>query len=307
MQITVTNFAVDVQPASQTVAAGDSANYTVTITPQDGSYTNAITLACTGLPAETGCAFNPPAVTPGASPATSELTINTTPQPAMGAAWIRPFVGPTHGTPLIVICLVIAAWATLAWQGSRRVVDVALDLRHQKAMSVLPDIDQLRRLKTIDAKATAVMALAWLVIQFSCGASVTPAPAAPSARLTPASLAFDPQGVGTTSPAKAATLSNTGNASLSISGISTTGDFAQTNNCGASLAVGANCAINVTFMPTASGERTGTLSVANNASPRSTSLTGTGLAGTTAGTYPIGVTGTAGTLVNSGSVTLVVE
>ena len=75
-----------------------------------------------------------------------------------------------------------------------------------------------------------------------------------------------------------ATLTNTGSVSLTITSIQTTGDFAQTNNCGSSLAGGAKCTINVTFTPTAMGSRTGTLSVNDNAtpSPQTVSLSGSG-------------------------------
>src|SRR5207253_3020646 len=58
------------------------------------------------------------------------------------------------------------------------------------------------------------------------------------------------------------------------------GDFAQTNNCGTTVAAGANCTINVTFTPTATGTRSGALTVTDNAtnSPQTASLSGTGTA-----------------------------
>lgn len=76
------------------------------------------------------------------------------------------------------------------------------------------------------------------------------------------------------------TLSNTGMLPLSIAGIAIAGanpaDFAQTNNCGASLAAGANCAIAVTFVPTATGIRSATLSVTDALGTRTIPLRGTG-------------------------------
>src|SRR5207244_1316720 len=108
---------------------------------------------------------------------------------------------------------------------------------------------------------------------------------APTATLSPTSLTFSAQGIGTTSPAKSVTLKNTGTASLTITSIAITGtnagDFAQTHTCGTSLAAGASCSINVTFKPTASGTRTATLSISDNGggSPQSVPLTGTGVAG----------------------------
>jgi hypothetical protein len=43
------------------------------------------------------------------------------------------------------------------------------------------------------------------------------------------------------------------------------GDFAQTNNCGPSLAVGASCAISVTFSPTNEGNRVAAVKVTDSA------------------------------------------
>ncbi len=85
-----------------------------------------------------------------------------------------------------------------------------------------------------------------------------------------------------TSSAQTVTLSNTGNATLSLTSITTTGtnagDFAQTNTCGSSVAAGANCAIAVMLTPSGGGTRTATLSISDNASgsPQTVQLSGTG-------------------------------
>ncbi len=107
---------------------------------------------------------------------------------------------------------------------------------------------------------------------------------APAASLSPSSITFSNQAVGTTSGASPLTLNNTGNAALSITSIMVTGtnngDFAQSNNCGTSLAAATSCTINVTFTPEASGTRTATVSVMDNASgsPQTATLSGTGTA-----------------------------
>jgi hypothetical protein len=106
----------------------------------------------------------------------------------------------------------------------------------------------------------------------------------PAAGLSPGSLAFAGQPVGTTSAAGTATLDNAGTAALSISSVTITGanpgDFAQANNCGSSLSAGSTCTFNITFTPAASGSRTALLSVADNSagSPQTVSLSGTGTA-----------------------------
>jgi hypothetical protein len=141
----------------------------------------------------------------------------------------------------------------------------------------------------------------------------------PTVVLSPTSLTFASQNVGTTSTPQTITLTNDGNATLAISSITITGtnpgDFAETNSCGASVAVGANCTISVTFTPTATGTRTASVSVADNAagSPQTATLTGTGIGGTpavtlspTSLTFPAQVVGTTSapqvvTLTNTGN------
>jgi FG-GAP-like repeat/Abnormal spindle-like microcephaly-assoc'd, ASPM-SPD-2-Hydin/FG-GAP repeat len=109
--------------------------------------------------------------------------------------------------------------------------------------------------------------------------SLTGTSPSPRVALGPASLTFSGQGTGTASAAQNVTLSNIGNAAVSISTISTSGDFAETNNCGASVAAGGTCQISVTFTPTATGVRTGMLTATDNASgsPQTVSLSGTAL------------------------------
>jgi hypothetical protein len=105
--------------------------------------------------------------------------------------------------------------------------------------------------------------------------------ASPTADLSAASLSFGSWGQGVTSAAQTVTLTNNGAAALNISNITASGDFAQTNTCGASLAMQASCSINVTFTATALGPRSGGLTVADDAflSPQQVQLSGTGVTG----------------------------
>ena len=104
----------------------------------------------------------------------------------------------------------------------------------------------------------------------------------PVVTLKPSQLLFAKQVIHTTSPAEAVTLTNTGTGTLNITSITIggtdPGDFAQTNNCGSTVAAGANCTINVTFTPAAGGSRTATLSITDNASgsPQTLTMTGVG-------------------------------
>jgi beta-propeller repeat-containing protein/ASPM-SPD-2-Hydin domain-containing protein len=103
--------------------------------------------------------------------------------------------------------------------------------------------------------------------------------APPTVALSPTSLAFAAQIVGSASSAQSVTLTTSGSGTLAISSISATiDDFKPTNNCGTSVAGGASCTITVTFTPTAVGNRAGTLVIADNAtdSPQMLPLLGLG-------------------------------
>jgi uncharacterized repeat protein (TIGR03803 family) len=106
------------------------------------------------------------------------------------------------------------------------------------------------------------------------GAGVT----VPGVTLSPSSLTFSTQDVGTTSTAQPISLTNTGAGPLSITSITVSASFTGTNDCGSSLVAGASCTINVAFAPATAGPVNGTLSVADNAanSPQTVSLSGTG-------------------------------
>jgi hypothetical protein len=98
--------------------------------------------------------------------------------------------------------------------------------------------------------------------------------------VAPSSLTFASQAVGTTSGAQTVTVSNTGSAAAAISGITASGDFAQSNTCGSSIAAGGSCTVSVTFKPTASGTRVGTLTISSSTGNSPTvALTGTGTGG----------------------------
>ncbi len=98
-------------------------------------------------------------------------------------------------------------------------------------------------------------------------------------KITPESLDFGNQPVGSLTVPKIATLANNGPKSLTITDIVTSGiDFAQTNTCGQSLAPGANCTIQITFKPAIPGPRIATVQILDSdpASPQSVVLNGTG-------------------------------
>ena len=110
----------------------------------------------------------------------------------------------------------------------------------------------------------------------------------PVVTLSPTSLKWGKKVVGVTSAAKKVILTNSGNATLNITTIAASGDFAlatvkatkKITPCvnGGMVAAGATCEIKVTFTPTQKGARTGDVTFTDNAanSPQQVALTGTG-------------------------------
>ena len=98
--------------------------------------------------------------------------------------------------------------------------------------------------------------------------------------VSPTSLSFGSIDTGANSTL-AATLTNSGNSNVTISGVGTSGAGFSANNVssGTVLAPGQSAVLNVTFAPTSTGSVTGGVTVASNAtnSPATISMTGTGV------------------------------
>src|ERR671933_1058192 len=114
------------------------------------------------------------------------------------------------------------------------------------------------------------------------GGPPTPPASAPAVALTPTSLTFAAQNVGTTSAPQSITVTNTGNAGLFVSSaaVPNTLDFTEVSDgcSGLTLAAGTSCSVSITFSPTASGTRSAAFTLTDNApaSPQTVPLTGTG-------------------------------
>ena len=100
----------------------------------------------------------------------------------------------------------------------------------------------------------------------------------PAINLSPMTLQFEPQEVGTSSLPQTVTLTNIGNAPLLLSNVWASADFAATDTCDSSIAVSGSCSISVVFSPRLTGTRRGTLTISGNTRPgiHPVALTGTG-------------------------------
>lgn len=106
----------------------------------------------------------------------------------------------------------------------------------------------------------------------------------PIVQLSPTSLDFGNRTVGTTSPSQVVTLTNIGNAQLTINSIVVAGDYLVIQTCGTTpvvLAINASCTFTTSFQPISSGARNGSITLNDDASdsPQTVPLTGVGTTG----------------------------
>jgi hypothetical protein len=301
LQIVVTNFTVTVSPPAVTIAAGQTSSHVVTVSPQNGPYNTPVTLSCASgnLPPQTTCTFDPPTVVPGSAGATSRLTVST-----LASSLIPPTGRPTRG-PFIWPAFHPVPWApaVTTWLA----VAAAIYFGFRRAAPRRPLAFAVRMLLV-----ACVLGAAYL------GGAIALASAAmedPGIAVFPATLTFGSQTINTTAPTQLVYITDSGTDALAITSITASGDFSQVNNCGSTVAAGASCTIAVSFTPTATGSRTGGLTIVDNASgsTHSVTLAGTGQSapattgGTPPGSYSLTINGAVGTLSNFGTVTLTVQ
>ncbi len=94
------DFTLTSNPSSQTVQQGQSATYTINVTPLNGFFTT-VSLSASGLPTGATATFNPSSLDfSSGSPQTSTLTITTASTTPVGSSTITvtgtPFAGQTH-------------------------------------------------------------------------------------------------------------------------------------------------------------------------------------------------------------------
>lgn len=109
------DFTIASQTASQTVAAGATASYTIQVTPAPSPNPNAVTVTCNGLPSKASCGAL--SITAGSAAATGTLSISTTATTTASLTPTTPFGRRTApvlavlaglGAPLFGLILVAA-------------------------------------------------------------------------------------------------------------------------------------------------------------------------------------------------------
>jgi hypothetical protein len=105
--------------------------------------------------------------------------------------------------------------------------------------------------------------------------------AQPAITLSATSLTFAAQQVATQSTPQTVTITSTGSTPVTFGTLVVTGDFTETDNCaGQTLPVGGSCSVQIVFAPTATGARSGQLTIYANipGGQATVALNGTGTA-----------------------------
>jgi hypothetical protein len=117
LMLHISSFTAAADPSSKSITAGQSATYTIQVTPQFGSFDSPISFSCTGLPSKCTATFSSVSVTPGASAATTTLTLATRSSAGSAAASLS---GTSGFRPPVLGFLVLVLSLLLAWTGHRR-------------------------------------------------------------------------------------------------------------------------------------------------------------------------------------------
>jgi hypothetical protein len=115
---------------------------------------------------------------------------------------------------------------------------------------------------------------------------------APLLSVSPSALTFGSQTIGTTSSSQSVTISNTGTATLNVTGLtSSNAEFAFSPTTLSPIAPGGSTILSVTFTPTdPAGDKSGTIGILSNGGSATVSATGTGVAAGALSVSPLTLT-----------------
>ena len=112
---TGTDFSISASPASATISAGQSATYTLTVSPL-GGFTGDVSLSCSGEPQAATCSISPTSVTlDGTNVSTADVTVATT-----ASSTVFPLPEPPFGLHWMVWLLALAILISLVQAARRR-------------------------------------------------------------------------------------------------------------------------------------------------------------------------------------------
>jgi len=117
------DFTILATPGTAAITAGQSATYTLSLTPLN-SFNQAVTLTCSGAPTAGACKISPSSVTPnGTSTSTAIVTVTTAAPSIVGFRHGPSFIPPPLGNPVGLLWfagLLVLITAASLWKAPRR-------------------------------------------------------------------------------------------------------------------------------------------------------------------------------------------
>jgi N-acetylneuraminic acid mutarotase len=108
LTVLASNFTISGSPTGQTVYAGYSTDFVITVTPVNGPFNNAVTLSVTGLPSGATGTFAQPTLTPGSSAVSTTLSVAVSSSTTKNQPPASPFGnGPRALAPLMALLLLL--------------------------------------------------------------------------------------------------------------------------------------------------------------------------------------------------------
>jgi hypothetical protein len=309
--LTVTDFSVSANPSQITISApGQTGSSAFSVTPLNGFNGTVSFVVGSGCPTGATCTFSPTFVNlAGASSATSTLTVTTTAASSADAARSNRQAASLRGVVRAALAVALGGH-----RGHHYKLGLFWWFVAALALGLILGSPAVRWRYATLWFATTLLVGVWAACGGGSSSAPPPPPPGPAVSLVPSSLSFGSVNLGSTSAAQNVTLTNTGNETLTIGGISLTGadtaDFGGSDNCLGSVSAGQGCTFSVQFRPTAAGTRSAAISIADNASgsPQSIGLSGTGVQSSTpVGTYPVVAGAISGTDVHTITVNVVVQ
>ena len=318
---TLSDFSISATPNSLNLAQGTHGSSTISTAVTSGS-ASTVSLTVSGVPTGATASFSPTSVSAGnsstltvtagsASPGTYSLSVTGTSSSA------------THSTPLTLTVTQPPAFTsanqatfTVGHSGSFTVATTGSPTPSITESGLLPSgvtfHDNGNGTGTLGGTPAAGTGATYPITftaanGVNSGTSQSFTLIVASVTISPTTLSFNPQSVGTTSLPQSVTFTNIANKSVTISKPTVSGDFVldSTTTCGSTSTLAANksCKAVVRFAPTQAGTRTGNLTFTDSdaSNPQVVKLQGAGTeatitpTSTTFSPQPVGVASAAKT------------
>jgi hypothetical protein len=263
---------------TSSIAPGGACNITVTATPTQPTFRTA-TLTLTDSTAAAQQTLPLSVLGLNAAPVASPNTLNFYSTPAGTVSASQSFTVTSNNNDPVTVTIEDGEYLPFVLTGEKSCAQTPCQI--QVAFAPTQTIGSSG---TSYANVLVEDLFSGMAAVVNISGTTQPPPPVYSLDVSPTSLTFAAQTVGTTSAGQTLTVTNTGNQPATFS-LSTTGitDYVIVNSCGATIPVGTNCSVSVAFKPTAVGSRPGSVPFSSNAyffgslpSPYFVEFTGTG-------------------------------